>query len=65
MQNEWMTTKDVAEHLKVSLPTVYRWADAGILTRHKIGRFNRFLKSEVDAAVGSDSGSGQGGLEVE
>ena len=51
MQNEWMTTKEVAKYLKVSLSTVYRYADTGVITKHKIGRFNRFRKSEIDAAI--------------
>ena len=51
METEWLTTEEVAKYLKVSTVTVYRYADQGILKKHKIGRFNRFKKSEVDAAV--------------
>ena len=51
MDNEWLTTAEVAKYLKVSATTVYRYADQGILKKHKIGRFNRFKKSEVDAAM--------------
>jgi len=56
MQDEWMTVDEVAEYLKVSKTTVYRYADTGVIKKHKIGRFNRFRKSEVDEAVKNGKG---------
>ena len=48
---EWMTAKEVAEHLKVSLATVYRWTDEGILTKYQAGRVTRYKSDEVDEAL--------------
>ncbi len=51
MDNEWLTAREVAEYLKVSLATVYRWTDQGILKKYKAGRTSRYKKSEVDQAM--------------
>ena len=56
MQDEWMTTEEVAEYLKVSRITVYRYISKGIIKRHKIGRFNRYKKSEIEAAIKEGKG---------
>jgi excisionase family DNA binding protein len=49
--NEWLTAKEVAAYLKVSLATVYRWTSEGILKKYKTGRTSRYIKDEVDAAM--------------
>jgi excisionase family DNA binding protein len=54
LDKEWMTPREVAEYLKISLPTVYRWTREGIFKKYKAGRTSRFLKSEVDAAMKAD-----------
>ena len=46
---EWMTTKQVAQHLQVSESTVYRWVSEGKLRAYHIGRTRRFRKEDVDA----------------
>ncbi len=51
MENEWLTPKEVSKYLKVSLSTVYRWTEDGILKRYKVGRTTRYKKSEVDQVV--------------
>ncbi len=50
---EWMTANDVAEHLKVSISTVYRWVEEGRLKKYKTGRTTRYKKSEVDQVMGN------------
>jgi len=58
MESDWLTVDDVASYLKVSKRTVYRWTDEGRLKKYKVGRFNRYKKSEVDQVVevgGQDS----------
>jgi len=57
---EWLTAKEVSQYLKVSLSTVYRWTDEGILTRYKAGRTSRYKRSEVDAAMKGDPPGGYG-----
>jgi len=54
MESEWMTVEEVAQYLKVSKTTVYRWTGEGRLKKYKAGRFNRYKKSEVDAAMKAD-----------
>ena len=52
MNSEWMTPKEVAEYLKISLATVYRWTDAGILKKYQPGtRTSRYKRAEVDQAM--------------
>ncbi len=53
--NEWLTAKEVSSYLKVSLATVYRWTDQGILKKYKAGRTTRYKKSEVDQVMESGS----------
>ncbi|MBO9619892.1 MAG: helix-turn-helix domain-containing protein [Niabella sp.] len=48
---EFITAAKVAELFEVSLPTVHAWANAGILTRHKIGTRTFFKYKEVMLAV--------------
>lgn len=52
-KNDLLTVEEVAEHLKVSKRTVYRWIDTGDLKVARIGRktyrvfesdINKFLK---------------------
>jgi len=48
---EWMTTKEVAVYLSVSEAQVRNWASNGTIVYHKLGRLNRYLKSEIDALL--------------
>jgi len=50
---EWLTVEDVAQYLKVSKTTVYRWTKEGTLKKYKVGRYNRYKKSELDQVVES------------
>ncbi len=51
MESEWLTAKEVAQYLKVSLATVYRWTDQGILKKYKAGRTSRYKKAEVEKVL--------------
>jgi len=53
MESEWLTVEEVAQYLKVSKTTVYRWTTEGRLQKYKAGRFNRYKKSEVDQVMES------------
>ncbi len=55
MDSEWLTVEDVAEYLKVSKTTVYRWTYEGKIKTYKIGRFNRYKKDEIDKVMESGS----------
>jgi excisionase family DNA binding protein len=56
MESEWLTVEEVAQYLKVSKTTVYRWTDEGRIKKYKIGRFNRYKKSELDQVMESGQG---------
>ncbi len=45
---EWMTVEEVAQYLKVSKTTVYRWTEEGKLKKYKAGRGNRYKKIDID-----------------
>lgn len=46
-----LTRKDVAERLKISLPTLHKYTELGILTQHKIGERVYYRWSEVLTAA--------------
>jgi excisionase family DNA binding protein len=50
--SDLMRTAEVADYLRVSTKTVYRWVDSGRLTAVKVGRGLRFRKVDVEASVG-------------
>ena len=43
-----MTLKEVAELLNIAEVTIYRWANAGKIPAHKLGRQWRFVRSEIE-----------------
>lgn len=52
---QWLTVKEIAEHLKVSKESIYGWVKNGSIPAHKVGKFWRFKASEVDKWVVSKS----------
>ena len=44
----WMSTKEAAERLGVTLRTVYRFIDEGGLPAYKVGRVIRLKQRDVD-----------------
>jgi excisionase family DNA binding protein len=53
----WYSVEDIADHLKVSKETVYRWLEKGKIPAHRVGKQWRFKASEVDEWVTSGSAS--------
>lgn len=51
MVDEILTVQEVADYLKVSRTTVWRWCCAGKLPAFKIGRGWRVRWSEVEAVM--------------
>lgn len=43
------TTEQAAEFLGLARKTVYNLVSEGVITRHKLGRLNAFIPSEVAA----------------
>ena len=47
----WMSTKDAAEYLGVSMQTLYRFIDAGSLPAFQMGRVIRLKYSDLVAFI--------------
>lgn len=44
----WVSTKDIAEHLGITMETVRKWIKSGEIPCIRIGKLWKFKKSEVD-----------------
>lgn len=49
----WVSTKEIAEHLGVTMETVRKWIKASTIPCSRMGKLWKFKKSEVDAWVKS------------
>ena len=49
----WVSTRAIAEHLGVTKDTIHKWIKTGIIPCSRIGKLWKFKKSEVDAWVKS------------
>lgn len=47
--SDLLTAAEVAQLLRVSSPTVYRWADDGTLHPVRVGGVVRFRRSDIEA----------------
>ena len=47
----WMSTKEAAERLGITLRTLYRFIDEGSLPAYKVGRVIRLKQDEVDTFI--------------
>ena len=50
-QIRWMSTKEAAEHLGVTLRSLYRFIDEGALAAYKFGRVIRLKQHDVDTFI--------------
>jgi excisionase family DNA binding protein len=61
---EWLTAREVAQHLRVKERTVLKWAKQGRIPAHPLSGSKRvtwrFLKSELDAMLALPSAAEQG-----
>jgi excisionase family DNA binding protein len=49
--SEYITRKDVAQSLKITLPTLHDWTKLGWLKSYKMGNRVLYKKSEVEGAL--------------
>jgi len=66
MDDRWMSVDEIAAYLGVSKDTIYTWASGRRMPGHKVGRFWKFKRDEVDAWVragGAASAADGGGEE--
>ena len=50
-QNRWLSAEEIAQHLGVSIDTIYRWITGRGMPAHKVGRLWKFKTNEVDEWV--------------
>lgn len=51
MEDRWLSVEQIADYLGVSKDTVYAWVTAKGMPGHKVGRFWKFKKEEIDEWV--------------
>ena len=49
--DRWLAVEEIADYLGVSKDTVYAWVTAKGMPGHKVGRFWKFKREDVDAWV--------------
>lgn len=57
MDDRWMSVEEIAAHLGVSKDTLYTWVSSKRMPGHRVGRFWKFKKDEVDDWVRSGGAS--------
>ena len=51
MEDRWLSVEEIAGYLGVSRDTVYNWIGGREMPAHRIGRFWKFKRDDVDAWV--------------
>lgn len=51
MDDRWLSVEEIAEYLGVSKDAVYSWVSTKGMPGHRVGRFWKFKRDEVDAWV--------------
>lgn len=51
MEDRWLSVDEIADYLGVAKDTIYTWVTAKGMPGHKVGRFWKFKKEDVDAWV--------------
>jgi excisionase family DNA binding protein len=53
MTDRWLSVEEIAEYLGISKDTVYAWISKKNMPAHRMGRFWKFQRVEVDRWVTS------------
>jgi excisionase family DNA binding protein len=51
VSDRWLSVDEVADYLGVSRDTVYTWVTTKAMPGHKVGRFWKFKRDDVDAWI--------------
>lgn len=51
LDDRWLSVDEIAEYLGVAKDTIYTWVTSKGMPGHKVGRFWKFKKEDVDAWV--------------
>lgn len=63
--DRWLSVDEIADYLGVSKDTVYEWVNSKAMPGHKVGRFWKFKREDVDNWVrGGGAASSSGEFEV-
>ena len=68
MDDRWLSVEEIAEYLGVSTDAVYSWVSTKGMPGHRVGRFWKFKRDEVDAWVragGAESAVGSAFVAVD
>lgn len=53
MSDRWLSVEEIAEYLGIGKDTVYAWISKKGMPAHRVGRFWKFQRVEVDTWVKS------------
>jgi len=51
LSERWLSVDEIAEYLGIKRDTVYKWITVKGLPAHRVGRYWKFRKAEVDSWV--------------
>lgn len=58
MQDRWLSVEEIAEYLGISKDTVYTWIANKAMPAHRIGRFWKFKRTEIDEWIRRGTAAG-------
>lgn len=50
-EDRWLSLEEIADYLGMSRDTIYNWINEKNMPAHRVGRFWKFKKDEVDEWV--------------
>ena len=53
MEERWLSMKEISEYLGVTRETIYKWIEDRDMPGHRMGKFWKFKRDEVDVWVKS------------
>lgn len=57
IDDRWLSVDEIATYLGIKRDTVYKWIDEKSMPSHRVGRYWKFRKDEVDLWVRSGGAS--------
>ena len=60
MEERWLSMKEISEYLGVTRETIYKWSEDREMPGHRMGKFWKFKRDEVDVWVKSGKAGDSG-----
>jgi excisionase family DNA binding protein len=57
IEDRWLSVDEIAAYLGIKRDTIYKWIDEKSMPSHRVGRYWKFRKDEVDTWVRSGGAS--------